>query len=144
MRLKLFIIALIASSTLLANEDKVLGIWLTQDKDSKIEIVKSKDGTYNGKIIWLKNPLENGKPQVDEENPDEKLRSRPIMGLELLEGFTYDEDDKEWNSGTIYDPQSGNTYKCYMWFDEDDNKLNVKGYIGVSIIGRKVAWTRVK
>ena len=65
------------------------------------------------------------------------------MGLTLLEGFKYDEDDNEWNSGTIYDPKSGNTYKCYMWLDKNQNVLNVKGYIGVSIIGRKVSWTRV-
>ena len=125
-----------------ANKDKVLGVWLTQDKDSKVEITKDQYGKYYGKIVWLKNPTENGIAKLDDENPDEKLRTRPIMGLTLLSGFEYDEGDEEWNSGTIYDPKSGNTYKCYMWFGTDNNVLNVKGYVGVSIIGRKVAWTR--
>jgi len=146
MNIKHFItlaLVLLLSVSTHAKNNKVVGVWLTQDKDSKVEIVKNKDGKYYGKIIWLKNPNENGKPRLDKENPDEKLQKRPIMGLKLLEGFTYDEDDKEWNSGTIYDPKSGSTYKCYMWFDKDENKLNVKGYIGVSIMGRKVSWTRV-
>nr|WP_321406688.1 DUF2147 domain-containing protein [uncultured Carboxylicivirga sp.] len=64
------------------------------------------------------------------------------MGLKLLEGFTYDNDDEEWVDGTIYDPKSGSTYKCLMWFDGDPNTLMVKGYIGVSIIGKKVQWKR--
>ncbi len=101
------------------------------------------DGTFDGKIIWLKEPnRENGEAKLDDKNPDERLQSRPIKGLEILQGFTYDEDDKEWVDGTIYDPKSGSTYKCLMWFDDDPNTLMVKGYIGVSIIGKKVQWKR--
>ncbi|WP_075590413.1 DUF2147 domain-containing protein [Labilibacter marinus] len=147
MKLKsLLLIAIVAliSAPSFANKNKVIGIWLTQDKDSKIEITQDESGKFIGKVIWLENPTENGKPQLDDENPEEKLQSRPILGLTLLEGFKYDADDEEWDSGTIYDPKTGNTYKCYMWFDKDENTLNVKGYIGVSIIGRKVSWTRVK
>lgn len=142
----LLLIAIVAliSAPSFANKNKVIGIWLTQDKDSKIEITQDESGKFIGKVIWLENPTENGKPQLDDENPEEKLQSRPILGLTLLEGFKYDADDEEWDSGTIYDPKTGNTYKCYMWFDKDENTLNVKGYIGVSIIGRKVSWTRVK
>ena len=76
-------------------------------------------------------------------NVDEKLRKRPILGLRLLNGFNYDEDDNEWVDGTIYDPKNGKTYKCYMWFEDGDTKtLHVKGYIGFSLLGREVKWTR--
>ncbi len=143
MHFKIILLALLFSANLLANKNKVVGTWLTQDKDSKIEISQNEDGTFSGKIVWLKKPTNDGEPKLDKENPDEALRSRPILGLQLLKGFKYDEDDQEWISGTIYDPQTGSTYKCYMWFDDDENVLNVKGYIGVSIIGRKVSWTRV-
>jgi len=142
MRVTLLLGLLVITTSVWANENKVVGVWLTQDKDSKIEISRNDDGTFSGKVIWLKNPLKDGQPQVDKENPDEALQDRPILGLELLQGFKFDED--EWNSGTIYDPKTGNTYKCYMWFDKDDNTLHVKGYIGISIIGRSVEWTRVK
>ena len=142
---------LIATSFLLCclaakaqNADRILGHYLTQDGDSQVTISKKTDGKYYGKIVWLKNPYrENGSIKLDDENPDEKLQKRTIMGLELLSGFGYDADDQEWENGTIYDPKSGSTYKCYMWFDKNnENVLNVKGYIGFSLIGRSVTWTR--
>lgn len=125
--------------------DKVLGSWLTQDGDSKVIIEKTSEGTYEGKIIWLKEPnRESGEAKKDDKNPNDQLKSRPIMGLKLLEGFSYDMDDEEWIDGTIYDPKSGSTYKCLMWFDEDPETLLVKGYIGLSIIGKKVTWKRAR
>jgi uncharacterized protein (DUF2147 family) len=124
--------------------NKIVGVWLTQDGDSKVTISKDSKGKYNGQITWLKDPLKDGKPKVDDKNPDKKMHTRPIMGLRLLEGFVYNEKDKEWVSGTIYDPKEGKTYKCLMWFGNDPNKLSVKGYIGFSFIGREVVWTRDK
>ncbi|MBK3518526.1 DUF2147 domain-containing protein [Carboxylicivirga marina] len=123
---------------------KVVGTWLTQDGDSKVEISQNDDGSFTGEIIWLQDPTEeDGSEKLDEHNPDEDLKKRKIMGLKLLKNFQFDEDEEEWNDGTIYDPKSGNTYKCYMWFDGNPNKLQVKGYIGFSLIGKKVSWTRV-
>lgn len=145
---RLFIVTLLLflSSCLLAqNANKVLGVWLTQDGDSKVTITKDSNGKFNGEITWLDEPLnDEGKPKVDEENPKKSLQSRPIMGLRLLDGFIYDKSKDEWVDGTIYDPNNGKTYKCLMWFDKDPNKLSVKGYIGFSLIGREVVWTRSK
>ena len=123
---------------------KVVGTWLTQDGDSKIQISQNEDGTFNGQVIWLKNPTEeDGSEKLDKNNPDKDLQKRKVIGLKLLKNFQYDESESEWSDGTSYDPKSGNTYKCYMWFDGNPNKLNVKGYIGFSLIGKKVSWTRV-
>jgi uncharacterized protein (DUF2147 family) len=124
------------------DENRVLSTWLTQYGDSKVTIKKGTDGKFFGEITWLKEPNKNGKPKVDDKNPDVKLQNRPIMGLSLLTGFTYDKDDKEWVGGKIYDPKEGKTYKCYMWFEEEPNKLHVKGYIGFSLIGKQVVWTK--
>ncbi len=126
--------------------DDVVGVWLTQYKDSKVEIYKD-GGKYFGKIVWLETPIDSitGKPKVDDKNEDPNLRNRPIMGMKLLENFVFDGDD-EWEDGTIYDPKKGKTYSCYMEFPDKDNKdrLKIRGYIGVSLLGRTVYWTRVK
>jgi len=122
--------------------DAVLGIWLTQDKDSKIEIYK-KNNEYHGKIVWLKEPNKNGKPKVDDKNPDAKKQDRPIMGLVLMTHFEYDEDFV-WEDGSIYDPKNGKTYSCKMTLSKDKNTLDVRGYIGISLIGRTAIWTRSK
>jgi uncharacterized protein (DUF2147 family) len=136
---------LLTSSAFAQDANKILGTWLTQEGDSRVEITKNSHGKFDGKIIWLKEPnRENGKAKLDDKNPDTKLQLRPIMGLQILEGFIYNNSDKEWVNGTIYDPKSGNTYKCLMWFDGDGKTLNVKGYVGVSLIGRKVKWTKIK
>jgi len=126
--------------------DDILGVWLNEDKDAHVEIYKEGD-KYYGKIIWLKEPIdpETGKPKLDDENEDESLRSRPVMGLLLLRDFVFDGDD-EWEDGRIYDPKNGKDYKCYMEFPDNDDKdlLKVRGYIGFSMLGRTTYWTRVK
>jgi len=121
--------------------DDVLGIWYNEEKDAKVEIYKEKD-QYFGKIIWLEEPIdpETGEPKLDDENPDEELQKRPVMGLLLVKDFVYD-GDGVWEDGEIYDPKSGNTYSCYMKL-EDMNKLKVRGFIGISWIGRTTYWTR--
>lgn len=120
--------------------DDIIGIWLTAGKEpAKIQIYKSGEKFY-GKIIWLKNPVDNGKPKVDGNNPDKSKRSNPVMGLVLLSGFKFDGDD-EWNGGDIYDPESGKTYGSYLYL-KDNNTLKVRGYIGISLFGRTETWTR--
>jgi uncharacterized protein (DUF2147 family) len=120
--------------------DDILGVWMTGGKEpAKIQIYKS-GKKYYGKIIWLKNPTENGKQRTDGNNPDEAKRNNPIIGLELLTGFRFDGDD-EWKGGDIYDPESGKTYSSYMYL-KDKNTLKVRGYVGISLFGRTESWTR--
>jgi uncharacterized protein (DUF2147 family) len=121
--------------------DLVVGTWLVQDKKAKIQIYQ-KSGKYHGKIVWLKEPDdESGKPKLDKENPEESLRTRPLLGLVMLRDFVYDED-REWEDGEIYDPKNGKTYSCVMTLSEDGKTLDVRGYIGFSFIGRTQVWTR--
>jgi uncharacterized protein (DUF2147 family) len=132
-----------AAAQLTAND--INGTWLNEDKDAHVEI-ENRDGKYYGNIIWLKTPIDpaTDKAKLDKENPDTELQKRPLMGLQLLSGFVFDGDD-EWEDGTIYDPKSGKTYSCYMEFTDDtQNKLKVRGYIGVSLLGRTTYWTRVE
>jgi uncharacterized protein (DUF2147 family) len=139
--LAIFALILIIPSNLFSYEgDAIIGTWLTDDKDAKIKIYKN-DNKYYGKIVWLKEPNRDGKPKMDIENPDQKKRSREIMGLVILKYFVYDEDYL-WKNGKIYDPKTGNTYSCKMELSKDKNTLEVRGYIGISLFGRTSIWTR--
>lgn len=109
-----------------AQKDDVLGVWLSEAKDGKIEIFKKGDKVF-GKIIWLKTPNEpDGSPKVDKHNPEPKLRNAPLQGLTIVKNLTY--DDGRWTDGTIYDPKTGKTYDSTI-FVEDGN-LQIRGYIG--------------
>jgi uncharacterized protein (DUF2147 family) len=135
------LIFLSSSITAQNKADDIAGIWLTNgDDQAKIQIYKSGDKFY-GKIIWLKNPLlSNGSPKVDKNNPDKTKRTNPIIGLALLSGFKFNNDDA-WKGGVIYDPQNGKTYSCNISL-KDKNTLKVRGYIGISLLGRTEVWTR--
>jgi uncharacterized protein (DUF2147 family) len=138
------IVILFVPLFLQAQANKIVGTWYNDDKTSTIEITKGSDGKYAGMITWLDEPNENGKPKVDDDNPDPKLQNRPIMGLTIVENFKYDSKKKRWDEGSIYDPKIGKTYDCFAWFeDENYNSLYIKGYVaGIKALGRKTIWTR--
>lgn len=136
-----FLVVPFASHAQSNEADAILGVWLTATAEAKIQIYKC-GSEYCGKIAWMKEPLEeDGSRKVDNENPDESKRNRPILGLEILTQFEYDED-LEWEDGEIYDPESGKTYSCIITLEEDRKTLNVRGYIGFSLIGRTEVWTK--
>jgi uncharacterized protein (DUF2147 family) len=115
------------------------GTWLSGDGDGWIEITLAGNG-LSGVVSGSPNAGDD-RPDRDEKNPDPALRDRPLTGLELFRGFSYDGDGR-WSGGTIYDPNSGKTYRCIItWVDE--NTLEVRGYIGVPLLGRTETWTRV-
>ncbi len=123
--------------------DAIWDYWYTENNKSLIKLYRAKNGKYYGKITSLKDPLEeDGSEKVDDENPDPSKRNVPLIGLMILKGFEY-EGDNTWSGGTIYDPENGKTYKCTMWLNEPD-KLDVRGYIGVSLLGRTTQWVRKK
>ena len=131
----------IASYTADNEADELMGIWLNHEKDAHVKIYKCGD-EFCGKIVWLKEPEEDGAPKKDKHNPDQSLQSRPIKGLDILSGFTFD-SDKKWEDGTIYNPRDGKTYSCYLKI-LDDGRLKVRGFVGISIIGKTNYWTRIE
>ena len=100
----------------------VLGKWITEAGDAQVEIYKSGD-KLNGKIIWLA----KGPETTDSHNSDEKLRSRKLMGVNILSGLS--QSKNKWEGGRIYNPKNGKNYKCSIWLDGD--KLKVRGYLGM-------------
>ncbi|GAB2502029.1 MAG: DUF2147 domain-containing protein [Cytophagales bacterium] len=121
-------------------ENAILGVWYNTEKDAKVQIEKKGDA-YFGKIIWLREPIRDGKPVVDSNNSDSKLQSRPILGMTILEGLKY--SGGAWKNGKIYDPKSGNTYSCELKLT-NKGLLEVKGYMGFSFIGRTVEWSKAE
>jgi len=137
----LLLITAISFTGFAQNKDAIVGTWVNATGEAHVNIYK-KGEKYFGKIDWLKAPKdEKGKPKTDYKNPDESLRSRPILGMEMLKDFVY--DDGKWTDGKIYDPKSGKTYSCNMNI-KDNGQLNMRGYIGISLIGRSETWKRVK
>lgn len=122
------------------SENAILGVWFNTEKTAQVEIYK-RGATFYGKIVWLKDTNPGGKPAVDKANPDPKLKTRTLMGLNLLEGLRF--DDGIWDDGTIYNPKSGKSYSCQISL-KSANILEVKGYIGFSLIGRTEEWTKAK
>ena len=105
-----------------------------------MEVYKNGD-TYHGKLLWGNRIVESdGKTsKKDSKNPDEKLRSRNIMGIVNLTGLKY--EDGEYLNGKIYDPPSGKTYDCKAWIE--NGKLHLRGYIGFSMIGQTAIWHKL-
>jgi uncharacterized protein (DUF2147 family) len=122
--------------------DKVLGIWLSEKKDAKIEIFKS-GNKYSGKLVWGAEMFEaDGKtPLKDTKNPDVALRVRTRLNLIIISGLIY--DDGAYADGHLYDARSGRTYSLKMRLKADNN-LEMRGFYGISLFGQTMEWTRVK
>lgn len=130
-----------------ANGDDILGVWNNQEKDAKIEISQCGD-QYCGRIVWLKVPNYPegsnegvpGAPKVDHNNPDKNLRNSPVIGLQIVHDFSFAGGNK-WSNGRVYDPKNGRTYSGKLTL-VSPAQLNLRGYIGISLIGRTAVWTR--
>jgi uncharacterized protein (DUF2147 family) len=131
----------VTGTTAFAQKDRVEGLWYNNEKSAKIQIYKAVNGKFYGKIVWLKEPDKNGKPKVDENNPSDSKKHTPLLGLLVLKGFNKDGEDM-YEDGTIYDPKNGKTYDCKITYK--GNELAIRGYIGISLIGRTTTWTRAE
>ena len=146
-----YLLLLVTSFTLLSlsssfkvlqeNPDAIVGVWKTGEGNAMVRIYKNGE-KYQGKIVWLKEPNdpETGKPKIDKNHPEEETRTRPILGLVNVWGFRFAEKNN-WEDVNIYYPKNGNTYSCTIKMTSQ-NTIEVRGFIGVSLIGRTDTWTR--
>jgi uncharacterized protein (DUF2147 family) len=131
--------------------DAIRGLWATPSTDAGSAHVRieAADDALTGTIVWLSEPSFPptepsglaGRPKTDRRNPDPALRERPIVGLRILSGLRA-AGPSTWSGGTIYDPESGKTYRCRVRLAEDGT-LRLRGFIAVSLLGRTTTWTRV-
>jgi len=123
-------------------QHSVIGKWKTIDDEtgkalSVVEIYESKGKVY-GKVIEIFNPKNRNRVC---ENCSGEDKNKPILGLTVIKGLS--KEGNEYNAGKILDPKNGKLYQCYITLDSFD-KLKVRGYIGISLLGRTQYWERVK
>ncbi len=127
--------------TFMTQAQSVTGKWKTIDDQTgeakSIVEVYERDGKIYGKVIEILNPE---KKDAKCQNCKGSDKDKPILGLVIIKGLS--KDGNEWSGGQILDPNNGKTYKCTMTLN-DANQLNVRGYIGISLLGRTQTWTRV-
>ncbi len=120
-----------------------VGRWMTEGGKSHVDIY-SCGQQLCGRIVWLREPLFNdGRPKMDLLNPDPARRSQRIIGLQLMWNFSKADAANEWESGRIYNPEEGEVYKSTMKL-RPDGKLEVRGYVGISLLGKTQYWERVR
>ncbi len=124
-----------------ASADAIVGSWLTDDGASKVEVTadKAANGStlYNGKLVWLKEPLRDGKPVLDAKNADAALRARPLIGIPILSGFKA--DGGGWSGGTVYAPRAGKSFPADLSLGAD-GRLELK--VKAGLLSKTDYWTR--
>ncbi len=116
------------------------GVWLTKAGNSHVEIQPC-GKELCGKIVWLEEPNNaDGSPKLDTKNKNAALRTRPILGLEMLWGFS-DDGGGKWTKGRIYNPEDGQTYRSKLEVADPDT-LKVSGC--VLVFCQAQTWTRVE
>lgn len=141
MKYLLAITSALLLSSFTPGHEAILGEWYNGAQDATILLYES-NGKVMGKINWIKEPNEDGKPKVDKHNPDPAKRNTPALGLLIMRHFEKIKDGY-WENGTIYDPKNGKTYKCNLTLKDKDH-LDVRGYVGFSMLGRTENWTKKK
>jgi len=136
----MMLVMVFTSVAIFAQSDPIIGKWQNPSGEGRIEIYKKGD-KYYGKLYWLKEPNDvHGNLKKDVKNPEKSLQSRQIQGLEILTNFS--KDGNSFVDGKIYDPKSGKTYSCKMTLQGTD-KLDIRGYVGVSLFGRTETWKKI-
>lgn len=121
--------------------DSIVGKWLSDDKDFNWEFYKS-GNTYSVKVITSKDVLEaDGKTfKKDINNPDPELRTRSLQGVTFITGLKFEDD--EYTGGKVYSFRDGKTYDCYASVTGD--KLSIRMYKGISVLGATFKFNRIK
>jgi uncharacterized protein (DUF2147 family) len=135
-----------------AQTSSVMGTWLTTAKTAQVQIAPCTNpaqGPVCGQVVKLIDPKDaGGKPVApeavtDAHNADPSLRSRKVLGMTLLYGFTKGGETNSFENGTIYNGENGKTYKANIGL-QPDGTLRVRGYVGSAMFGETQVWTRIQ
>jgi uncharacterized protein (DUF2147 family) len=125
------------------SKDSPVGRWKTVDdvtgKPKSVVTIWEEHGKLYGRVQKLVDPDPKNPNPVCEDCTGEK-KGKPVVGLKIL--WDLQKDGDGWSGGTILDPANGKTYKCLISLEEGGTKLKVRGFIGVSILGRTQYWLR--
>ena len=142
MKKAIFTILLVAMTGIFSVNAQVTGKWKTIDDETgqakSIVEIYEQNGKIYGKVIEILNPAKKQAKCTKCKGDD---KDKPIDGLVIIKGLT--KDGNEYTDGDILDPNKGKLYSCTIKLDGND-KLNVRGYVGFSLLGRTQVWQRVK
>jgi uncharacterized protein (DUF2147 family) len=145
MKAFIFLASIFLASTVFS-QSSIVGMWKTIDDEtgkakSIIEIFEN-EGVYNGRIIKLfREPNEDQDPKCDKCNGT--LKNQRVLGMQNLNGLKKDSETK-WSGGEIVDPKNGKAYSCKAELVDSGKKLNLRGFMGISLIGRTQTWERIE
>ncbi|WP_158826504.1 DUF2147 domain-containing protein [Mucilaginibacter lacusdianchii] len=141
---------ILTSTTIMASRsaalpcDRVCGKWMSEKKNCIVQVFR--DGNdFKAKLVWFDDSDMPSKPmetRTDIHNPKAELRSRKLIGMNVLENLEYRPKTNSWENGMIYDAQSGKKWNSSAYL-ADDNTLKVTGYWHFKFIGRTMTFTRV-
>ena len=114
------------------------GTWLTEGGKSRVRISDC-GGALCGSIAWLREPNANGRPKLDENNPDPGSRTRPLVGTRIVLEMKPSGGDK-WQ-GRVYNPEDGKTYTGYITM-QGANALKLEGCALGGLVCKGQNWTR--
>ncbi|CAN7387378.1 DUF2147 domain-containing protein [Trinickia sp. LjRoot230] len=132
-----------AAGAFAQNADTPVGVWQTVDDHTRqpkalVQITQNSDGTLSGKVIKGLNPADSPERRCTECTDDRK--DQKILGMTIIRDMK--QDGEGWDGGNILDPENGKVYKCKMKVEDGGQKLLVRGYIGISLLGRSQTWVR--
>jgi uncharacterized protein (DUF2147 family) len=137
------LMVLIAPAIGWADEASPAGLWRTFDdktgRERGLVRIWEQDGILYGSVAGTIDPAE-AKRTCDKCRDDR--HDKPILGLNIIRGMKRDGD--RWAGGQILDPETGKTYRCSMRLQEAGSKLVVRGYLGISLLGRSQIWVRAQ
>ena len=140
----LFVTAiLMLASSLVAAAGSPVGVWRSIDDKTKQERsiirITEQNGELKGVVEKIFDQPGDDPAHLCKECKDER-KDKPIIGMAILWGLK--KDGNAWAGGEILDPKNGKIYRCKITLSEDGKSLNVRGFIGISLIGRSQTWLR--
>jgi uncharacterized protein (DUF2147 family) len=131
-----------AASSIAADESPI-GRWRTIDdktgKERSIISISEVNGEFSAVVEQIF-PFPDDDPQHRCTECVGDRKNKSVIGMTIMWGLK--QKGSEWSGGEILDPKNGKIYRCKMSLAEGGNKLNVRGYIGVSLLGRTQTWLR--
>lgn len=128
----------------IGNGDRIIGKWVASKERNLVVRVFRSGAEFKATIVWFDDSDDKSQPmniRCDTKNPDKSLRTRKLIGLEVLSGLIYNDKDKEWQNGHIYDPSTGKTYCAKVWLT-GDGCLEVRGFWHFEFLGQTMCFIK--